>query len=165
MNETEQTIVDFLTANKIEFTVSYKGEKKNTFGSVTTDEWAVSTKGKNGPLVEFCYFTGLGHRTMPKGKEYEITHLKLVHGRFAQRYIDALKKPKAPNIVSFLHGIVIDSEACSISFNDWAENYGYDSDSIKARDTYDQCQDSGDKLKKVFTQLQIAELSELLQDY
>lgn len=40
-------------------------------------------------------------------------------------------------------------EASESSFDDWAGNFGYDSDSRKAEATYGQCLAMGDKLKKL----------------
>lgn len=70
----------------------------------------------------FEYYTGTGHR---KGN-----------------------RPVKPQLSSVLSSLVLDSEACSMSFNDWADNFGYDNDSIKARKTYEACQENSDKLNK-----------------
>lgn len=56
------------------------------------------------------------------------------------------------------------SEAVSAreaSFEDWAEEFGYDSDSIKAKNVYDHCANLWHSLRKILTDEQIATFSQL----
>ena len=58
------------------------------------------------------------------------------------------EKPKEPTLEDVLYSLVIDSEACEMSFNEWCANFGYDVDSRKALATYTECQENTDKLAK-----------------
>jgi len=58
-------------------------------------------------------------------------------------------KIKPPKLADIFYGLVLDSEACEMSFQDWCDNFGLDSDSIKAKKSYDQCQEIGFKVKSL----------------
>ena len=47
-----------------------------------------------------------------------------------------------------MYCLIVDSEACSETFESWCSNFGYDTDSRKAMDTYLACQKNGEKLRK-----------------
>lgn len=47
------------------------------------------------------------------------------------------------------------------SFEEWAGNFGYDTDSRKAERIYQHCLATGDKLKLILTREQITKLAEL----
>lgn len=88
--------------------------------------------------IVFDYYTGVGHRV--KGK------------------------PKGPELSGVLNNLVMDSEAASISFKDWCDNYGYDDDSMTAMAIYRECQDTSDKLRMAKI-CQTESLREFLQDF
>jgi hypothetical protein len=56
-----------------------------------------------------------------------------------------------------------DSDACTMSFNEWCDNFGYETDSRKALSTYHACQENTEKLRKA--KLPIEAVKEALQDY
>jgi len=64
--------------------------------------------------------------------------------------------PTAPDLV---WAVAVDSTALKESFKDWAYEYGYDTDSIKALSTYKACQRNGQRLisligsEEIFSQL------------
>ncbi len=86
----------------------------------------------------FDYYTGTGHR---KGG-----------------------KPQKPELSSILYSLVTDASACDESFDDWCSNFGYDTDSRKALETYLSCQESVSKLHKAGVCI-TEELREFLQEY
>lgn len=71
----------------------------------------------------------------------------------------------SPTVDEVLYSLSMDSEASNYSFYEWAENFGYDSDSISANDIYRACQKIAKEFNKMLSVKQRAELSELLQDY
>lgn len=86
------------------------------------DLWSVQLgKGKNIDRID--YRTGIGHRTK-------------------------LGQPKPPDILNIFENILSDMGAENESFNDWAENFGYSSDSIKAFDVYRACLETGKIVRK-----------------
>lgn len=54
-----------------------------------------------------------------------------------------------------------DGDALEMTFEDWANEFGYDTDSRKAEKTYRACQDNALKLKKILSAEQIQALKEL----
>ena len=85
----------------------------------------------------FDYFTGIGHR-----KD------------------DISQKPKLDDV---LYALIGDASASEESFDDWCSNFGYDTDSRKALETYLQCQETATKLRKAG--VDIAAERERLADY
>lgn len=78
-------------------------------------------------------------------------------------HVDKRGKPAKPKLDDVLHSLVMDADACDMSFSEWCSNLGYDEDSRKALDIYIQCQKSADKLRKAG--VNIAAERERLQDY
>ena len=69
----------------------------------------------------------------------------------------------APNIKYVLYCLSIDAEALDFNFEDWCGTFGYDSDSIKAKNIYDDCIENGLKLKRAG--LDIDSLQKYFEDY
>lgn len=72
-----------------------------------------------------------------KGKFYNNSLSKMTRARVKQ-----------PKIEDVLHCLISDSDASEYCFEDWCDNFGYDSDSISARKIYDECLENYHKLKK-----------------
>jgi hypothetical protein len=68
-------------------------------------------------------------------------------------------KSSTPTASDLVWAVAVDSTALKESFNDWAYEYGYDTDSIKALSTYKACQRNGLRLinlignEEIFSQL------------
>lgn len=82
--------------------------------------WNVSLNG-----VDFEFKLGIGH----------------VHKK--------TKKPLAPTLYAVLNCLIMDANCGSISFDDFCIDYGYNSDSIKDFNTYQECMRTKTKLKSV----------------
>lgn len=54
---------------------------------------------------------------------------------------------KVPTVIDILYSLKVDADAGSMSFIDFCDNFGYDSDSIKATDIYRACMDTAVKLR------------------
>lgn len=52
-----------------------------------------------------------------------------------------------PELDDVTYCLVSDSEADEMDFSEWANNFGYDDDSMKAKTIYDACVDTGRKLR------------------
>jgi len=55
-------------------------------------------------------------------------------------------KASAPTASDLVWSVATDSTALEESFKDWCDNFGYSTDSIKARSTYKACQRNGSRL-------------------
>ena len=71
--------------------------------------------------------------------------------------------PKKPVLDDVLYSLLMDSSACDMSFEDWCSDFGYETDSRKALQTYLDCQNNTHKLRK--TGICIETEKERLADY
>lgn len=144
MNDTQKAVDTYLESEKITFAVRYVGETVRD-NNWQCDAWRVSfATGKT--RMETDYFTGLGHRTKPK-----------------QQWLQP--KPVSPCAANVLYSLIQDSSAIDTSFEYWCADYGYDSDSISAFNTYQACCKIAKELRQVFNHVQIETLRSLLEDY
>lgn len=73
-------------------------------------------------------------------------------------------KIEAPDVVDVLHCLLSDSEVINYrGFEDWADDIGFDSDSIKARDTYNACLEAALKLRAALGESTLRDLRELFE--
>lgn len=74
-------------------------------------------------------------------------------------------KIPAPSMADVLHCLLMDAEVIDAgSFEEWAENFGYDTDSRKAEGIYRACLDTGLKLRSMLGDDLMGQLREALQD-
>lgn len=181
-SETELAVEAFLAECGIASNV-FLVRANNVRDKWQCDSWLISlTKGNVSR--EFEYHTGTGHRVISNAdserilREYggelykDVTDGKIkrkgqtdFQRRCMNREYQLRAKPFAPHVTGLLYSLILDSSACDQSFDSWCEDYGYDNDSIKARNTYDACQKNTDNMRAIFSRDQIEKLSELLQDY
>ena len=71
-----------------------------------------------------------------------------------------------PTLRDVLYSLVSDADAIDCAtFEDWAINYGYDTDSRSAEKAYRACLESGLKLRAMLGEEALTKLRELFQDY
>ena len=76
------------------------------------------------------------------------------------------KHPIKPNVTDVIYSILMSSNALDCSgFEDWCDDYGYESDSIKAKAIYNQCVGIGLQFRNALSRGQLEELQEAFQDY
>ena len=68
-----------------------------------------------------------------------------------------------PTLDDVLYSLISDSQACEMSFDEWCSDFGYNTDSRKALETYLLCQSNTKKLVKAG--IDISKERERLQDY
>jgi hypothetical protein len=141
------------------------------------DQWYVTLFNvkKNFPFST-SYYTGLGHRVYQSRTKASkgINTCKMVKtGMISQRdrarinptaafnYYEYVKVPSCADILYSLATCDYTDEP----FDEWADNFGYDADSMKAFNTYTQCRDTTKAINKIFTRDQIEQIQEILQDY
>lgn len=107
--------------------------------------WNVSLKTSKG-FVHFPYKMGLGHV-------------------YKSKFRGMPDRPKAPTIQDVLYGLLMDSQASAMSFNDWCSEFGYSNDSMSCFKTYQACCESAEKLNKLYSKQEINEIKEALADY
>lgn len=142
MTEQQKAIDAFLKENNIAYAGRYVGETVRD-NNWQCDAWRVSfAAGKS--RFDTDYYTGLGHR---------------------KKGFKTSDKPVTPCAADVLHNLILDSSALDTSFDYWCSDYGYDTDSISAFNTYQTCCKIAKELRQVFTHTQIETLRGLLEDY
>lgn len=71
----------------------------------------------------------------------------------------------APKPADVLYSVVMDAMACDMSHSMWCDEYGYDTDSIKARRAWMQCVETGHAVRNLIGHKHWEELTEALQNY
>ncbi len=149
MSETVEKINEYLQAKnctfKAHFVRKVEKSKTNDWGHFA---WVCEfTRIGKPDTVQFNYKMGLGHIVRSKRPEY------------------IPDKPKAPSAADLLYSVLLDASYSAITFEDFCNNLGYDTDSRKALETYLLCQENGKKLGEIFTNAEEAELNSLLEDF
>jgi hypothetical protein len=73
---------------------------------------------------------------------------------------------KPPTIEDVLYSLLMDSEVLNYStFKDWADEFGYNSDSIKDKKVYEECLRIALQMRQLFSDVEINNLNELFQDF
>lgn len=71
-----------------------------------------------------------------------------------------------PTLRDVLHCLMSDGDAINyLSFEDWADNFGYDKDSRKAEKIYQACLQTGLTFRNSIGEKKLAELRDIYQDY
>lgn len=174
-SKTEQKVIDYL-ASQFNFAsnIAYGGE--GISDQWAHDKWLITisksktiTSGgikQNKVTEQFEYKTGFGHRYLQPFAVTEVKRYKLKPGTLA--YSSATSNSyyiKQPQIAAVLYCLLSDAAACNESFSNWCENFGYDSDSISAFNTYQSCEKTNKQLNNLFNREQLQTLRDLLQDY
>lgn len=178
MNEIDKNVADYLARQKIDFYTKALGFKfKKDFSGDKAwpcDEWQVTFRNESKNQIDTEYSTGIGHRVLRhiykndnKAKKDFIAvknHLTPKTERNITLLL-AISEPTKPTPASVLYSLISDSSALDTSFEYWCDDYGYDTDSIRHFNIYQQCCNIGKQMKQVFTNKQIETLKEMLQDY
>jgi hypothetical protein len=123
------------------FTVTNHGlGRMNEANERDMNKWSVSfVDNTTSSAVSFDYYTGTG--------------------------LQHMGKPVPPCAADVLFCLLNDRSAVGQTFEEWASDYGYDTDSRAAERIYNACIMNANKLDSIFSGGQQAELAELLQDY
>lgn len=110
------------------------GELKET--KITIEEYPETAKLFFGQ--HFAFGKKLREETVKRIRDEILKDLK---GKFPAEI-----QPERADVIDCL---MLDSDALDYSFQDWCDNCGYDSDSISALETYNECCKIGRKLMKM----------------
>lgn len=112
-----------------------------------SDQWRIVIETKAG-YWSTDYWTGLGLRKKSRAKNEW----------------DATLKPVKPKIADVMYSLFMDASAADENFNDWCDNFGYSSDSIKAMNTYKQCLETATALRRHFNPETRAAIQSIIQE-
>lgn len=166
---------------KVETLLQQWGIKRDTqyYGLESDGNWEGDSFTITLGTQSFTYKTGVGRRyytqllaigakppKYAKKRDKSVGDMQAILGRagFTIKDLYATFTP-VPASAGVIWSLLLDSSASNESFDDWCANYGYDTDSRKALETYLACQQNGTKLRKVFTSSQLDTLQAMLEDY
>lgn len=126
--------------------------------------WKVTIKGGRYHSKEpftVDYMQGSGHCPADKRKwenaavkaravALECETGKIAAPRFYPEPRATARKIEPPAFGDVLHSLSLDSEAVEMTFSDWCADFGYSDDSIKAKATFDACNEIGKRLRWIF---------------
>lgn len=182
-NRTADTIraavADYLDTKGIAYTVHHLGERERD--GWKHDAWTVAF-ARDRALASFDYSTGIGHRKYVKGNYlenigafrpskpehyYDRRPPAAIAGKpgtlFAAEWDKRHLRAVAPHAADVLHCLALDASAGTMTFTEWCADFGYDTDSRKALATYEQCQETADKMRRVFGPDAARELQQLTE--
>jgi hypothetical protein len=138
-------------------------------------------------ILTTAYHLGTGH--VSREDIARVSDNYSTPARYAAYYVTVLRKPYAkfvdqngwvaavayaanrrnvkPHLADVLHSLCVDSTPyfAHSTFEDWAGEYGYDTDSRKALATYEQCIDTGRKLARALPADVLEQVQALTADY
>jgi hypothetical protein len=133
-------------------------------------EWRVTVKRGDRAILTTPYRAGIGH--LPSYRQGPLTvdsanaiqfELERGHEYRAPGYAGKVILPDAADV---LYSLVSDASVLdSGSFEEWASDYGYDTDSRKAETAYRACLDIALKLRNSIGEDGLRKLQKAFQDY
>jgi len=157
---TDETLSQILQGAGVAYEIHYTGvTERPGFGAGDKpwpcDSWMASLR-KGATIVQFNYYTGEGLR------QYNTKTGKAPRGR---RFTILVPRPVFPGPAGVLYALVPDASGAQETFSEWCDNFGADKDSISALKTYHACQETADKLRRVFNAETHHQIEEALEDY
>jgi len=73
--------------------------------------------------------------------------------------------PTPPKLSDVIFSLLMDCQDARETFEDFCSSFGYDEDSRRAHKIWGTCKVNGEKLQKLFSPDEIAELEEAFRDY
>ena len=144
IKDTASLIRDILTANNINFSVSYVGINND-------EEW---------PHYQWL-FTLTKHKTAGVYFDFK-TGLGLVHKPRTAQGRTLAESPTPPTIADLFYSLTLDNYAGGLNFADFCAEYGYSDDSIKAANIFKAIKQNSDKLNSILTLATIEQIAALL---
>ena len=118
------------------------------------------------------YSQGIGHIPAMLGKSYPMErqaneYQASQEGRYQVRANASYQtKPlPPPTAADLLHCLVLDASCAENTFEEWCSELGYDTDSRKAEEIYNQCRKQTRDAMRVLGSKLLADAGTLLQDY
>lgn len=138
--------------------------------------WRVTLYQNDKEILITDYSAGCGHCPSYKQNDKSIYQKECIDfeceegykakATFSENYfMPDKKKPILPYQRDVLYSLVMDSDAVKYDFSEWADNFGYETDSRKAEKIYNECLEIGLKILRVLGTDKLRELKEVYQDY
>lgn len=173
----------FADASGIEYKAEFvpQSKSRNAGNKEPSLNWRITLR-KNGRELTTDYMQGIAHlphyshafarnavydaavrEACETGKSRIIPHKNAYDAAQGGRAVPVAREIPAPEFADVLYSLVSDAEVLEYSsFDEWAENFGYDTDSRKAEQTYRACLDIALKLRAI---VDLDKAREAFQDY
>lgn len=152
---------EFLTANNIVISSVFIpfSRSRNAGENVASLNWSVTIHVNGRAILTTDYMAGQGHcpaykrgnrdkHLQRQAIAWECEHGKRCRELASSGHILGTKESITPDVENVIECLMMDAEALNAEcFQDWAENFGYSIDSIKAKKTYDACVATALKLR------------------
>ena len=123
--------------------------------------WKVTLQHKGRDILSTDYMQGCAHCRAYKQGDNTVRRDQMVRAE-CETGINA----KTPDLRDIMYSLVMDSDVIDYpSFEEWASNFGYETDSRKAEAIYRACLDIALKLRAALGDDGLAKLREAFQDY
>lgn len=162
LSETELAVDAWLKEKGITYAVS--GGTATKRDDWDCDAWIYQMYRK-GKVISDSYYTGIGHRKLTEIGKHVIARAGKMSPSYRERLIAENSKAAAPHAAGVLHSLLLDSYSAEQNFHDWCADFGANTDSIKALNTYNACCETLQQVRGFFTNDERAELRTLLEDY
>lgn len=130
--------------------------------------WSIRISRGERDAIVTSYMQGIGYvpgrkpEARPTVWQDEQDRRAAETGRYGNGLAQRLPKPELRDV---LYSLVSDAEAADSTFEDWAGNYGYNTDSRTDEKIYRECVDIGIRLRNLIGAAAIEQLRELFRDY
>jgi hypothetical protein len=169
MNAQEE-IETLLTDNGITIACEFvpfsrsRNAKPNAKINDLTLNWKITVQHKGRDVLTCDYSAGIAHAPSYKqkwGSGFTIKEAKQLRNECETGF-----RAKLPQPADVISSLILDGQAMDYrSFSEWADEFGYDGDSIKAKAIYDQCLAHGLAIKNTIGDELYAALSEACANY
>jgi hypothetical protein len=167
-NELESKLIDILNSHGIEYKAKHRPSS-----AFKGDEWRekainhnIYLCNHNGSVrIDTTYSQGIAHHPLYKQGNNLVSYWQRINESLETGRLSHTKKLPKPSLVDVMHSLLVDSMGDFSSFSNWCNDYGYDSDSISAQDTFNACRDTKLSLEGLFTTESLAMMNELLEDH
>lgn len=160
----DQQVDAWLAAKNIKF-IARGGYPSKDAAGWEHDRWEVIFSRPQVADILETYRSGIANRKLTKMGERAINAAGKMSDIYRRRLIAEHSKPVPPTAASVLYCFLSDISSAEQNFHDWCSDFGADSDSIKALNTYNACCEMLTKMRAFFSREERAELEKLLEDY
>jgi hypothetical protein len=168
----EQNVKNFMEENKIEleykfvpFSQSRNKKDKPKINDLSYN-YIVKVVVNGKTVLVTDYSMGIAHaKNYKQTIRYSVDEANLIKKQCETgKYYGLATKPILPKDVNVIYCLMTDMGVLSYSnFEEWAENYGYDADSIKAEKMYNECLQNALTLNNGIHNVE--ELREIVSEY
>lgn len=172
--EVKQILSDMgLTLESVFVPFSQSRNKAEKYPSLN---WKVTLKKNGKDIVTTDYMTGCGHAPSYKQGKQDYDSREIIRAECETGFKNRIKwtngpvmqdkkSPILPKIEDVVYSLVMDSDVLEYDFPDWCANLGFEEDSRKAEQIYNDCMHIALKLNRSLGTDGLNTLRETYQDY